>query len=409
MDEPMNLSQTDEGVAGASYGHRIESIDLIRGVVILLMALDYFRDFFAQSFFEPTDPELTTFAFFFTRWITHFCAPAFLFLAGTSAALMLQREKSASEVALFLLKRGFLLIVLELTVISFGWNFTFDAPLYIQVIFALGASMILLSGLIFLPPWVSGALGLAIIFGVGLLPDLVSGYGDYGGHGNFWHTLWLIMVNQSEFKMGPLTIGPITAYVIYPAIPWFGAMALGFALGSFYRMPSAKRHKTFLYLGLGLTVLFVILRFFKGYGDPSPWEPQSSGLRTVLSFLNASKYPPSTLFMLMTLGPFLIALTYAEKARGAFCDFLITFGRVPLFFYVLLIYVAHMVQVFMGIMDGNLIAEMLDPYWRRPENFGVGLFAVYVLWVLLVGALYPLCRWYGELRFSRHRSLLSYF
>jgi len=337
---------------------RIESIDQLRGVVIIIMALDHVRDYFHADYFlfNPTDLTKTNAAIFFTRWITNFCAPAFVFLAGTSAYLMDQR-KSKTELSRFLFTRGLWLVFLELTVVNFAWFFNPHFPFFrLQTIWSLGISMMALSVLIYLPKKIILATGLLILFLHNSLDNIhVQGNGIKA-------FAWAALHERKNF----IYFGH-TFRVSYPALPWIGIMALGYCFGSLYRKEvEAQKRKTYLLvIGISAIVLFIVIRAINIFGDLSPWSVYSRTITTLLSFLNVTKYPPSLLYTLMTLGPCLIFLAIAEKPLGKFGNAITIVGRVPMFFYILHLYLIHL---------GALLAiELTGGSWRNmilssPDN-----------------------------------------
>jgi uncharacterized membrane protein len=380
---------------------RLDSVDLLRGLVMVLMALDHVRDFFTELRFDPTNLSQTTVPLFFTRWITHFCAPTFVFLAGAGAFLQGARGKGRSELAGFLVTRGLWLVVLELTVVRLGWAFdlNYAGLLWVQVIWVIGVSMVVLAGLVYLPLPVIAAFGLVMItthnLFDGITPESLGG----------WGPLWTVLHVQR-----PVTLpGGGALFVAYPLIPWIGVMAAGYAFGSLLLLPTEERRRLMLRLGLALTAAFIVLRALNIYGDPRPWTPQPTGVLTLLSFLNTTKYPPSLAFLLMTLGPAIASLAWFERLSGTAARFLIVFGRVPLFYYVLHIFLIHAVALALGVMAGFPASTFLKPFFLNPPaGWGYGMPAVYALWVAVVLALYPVCRWYAGLKARRRDAWLSY-
>jgi uncharacterized membrane protein len=380
---------------------RLDSVDLLRGLVIGIMALDHVRDYFTSARFDPTDLTQTTAALFLTRWITHFCAPVFVFLAGTSAFLLLARGRSRGEVSRFLVTRGLWLVVLELTVVRWAWTFNFNYTselLFVQVIWVLGVSMIVLAGLIHLPvAWVA-VVGIAMMAGHNLLDGISpESLGT-------WGPLWTVLHVQAPIPLG----GNQVFFVVYPLIPWIGVMAAGYAFGTLLLKPETERRRALILLGGGLTLAFVVLRALNVYGDPAPWSAQGSTERTILSFLNTTKYPPSLLFLLMTLGPAIAALAWLERARGPVARALIVFGRVPLFFYVAHLYLIHALALVVGTAAGFDPRSFLHVWMSLPDGWGYGLAVVYVVWVGVVVALYPACRWFAGVKARRREAWLSY-
>jgi uncharacterized membrane protein len=354
---------------------RLSAIDRLRGIVMVLMALDHARDFFGDGRRSPTDLANTTVPLFFTRWITHFCAPVFVLLAGTSAYLMLARGDEKRDVAKFLATRGLWLIFLEVTIIRVAWFFDltwrFTA---LQVIWAIGWSMIGLAVLVFLPPRVVGAIGVATI----ALHNLLD-HTPLGPH-------WLASVLHKSALMQPSP--GYRVFVVYPLIPWVAVIAAGFALGEI-----VHDRKKVLRLGALLTVAFLVVRGINRYGDPHPW---SGALHPVLSFLNCEKYPPSLAYLLMTLGPALIALALLDAVQWKPFEVI---GRVPLFYYIAHLYLLH-TMAFVGawLIRGQSILG--QPFFAG-GGVRAGLPGVYLGWLLALAILYPLCVWYAALKARR--------
>lgn len=365
---------------------RIESIDLLKGLVMVVMALDHVRDYFHYSafMFDPADPTQSTLPIFFTRWITHFCAPAFSFLAGLSA-FMVGKRKSKTELSGFLLKRGLWLVFIEMTVVNFAWYFDiyFRSP-GLLVIWSLGISMIVLAALIHLPRKLILLFSLLFIFGHNFLDNIH--YDD--------NVLWALLHEFSVFK---ITEG-VEFSVLYPVIPWIAVMALGYYFGSFYdnSFDSVKRKKAFNLIGVSGLILFIIIRFINNYGDPIPWKDDNTTTKDLISFLNPSKYPPSLLFLLMTLGATFIFLANADKLKGKMVDYFSTFGRVPFFYYILHIYLIHLVAILFAELSGFGWQIMILPDWvtEMPtlKGYGFPLWVVYAVWVGVIVLLYPFCK-----------------
>jgi len=378
---------------------RLDSIDLLRGLVMIIMALDHTRDFFAPSGMNPRD--VAEPALFLTRWITHFCAPAFIFLAGVSAYLYGLRGRTTAELSRFLLTRGFWLIVIEFTLVKFCWRFTVDTHLFVaQVIFAIGASMVALSLLVWLPRWAVAAFGVAMMLGHNLLDGIKAE--QFSGTAAFaWHVL---------HQQGLVSIGADTKlFVLYPLIPWIGVMAAGYALGPVFQLDRAARMRWLVLLGAVVTVGFVALRASNLYGDPAPWKSYDSTVATILSFLNCEKYPPSLLYLAMTLGPALLLLAAFEHARGRVVDWVIVYGRVPLLYYVAHLFLLHILAVaFSGATIGEVSWLFGGLPGSKPASYGLALPGVYAIWVMVVLALYPLCRWFATIKQQRREWWLSY-
>ena len=418
---------TDAALDSTKPGRaRIDSIDLLRGIVMVVMLLDHTRDFVHRDIFmgfDPTDLTRTNPMLFFTRWITHFCAPVFVFLAGTGAYLQFARGKSKSELSKFLLTRGLWLIVLEFTVIRCAVFLNFDYSFLgvLQVIWVLGVSMIVLAGLLHLPLRIVGAFGVLMIF----LHNLLDGFRVQGLKGpndplpSVWAFIFIVL--HQAFEPLPVFMtsrGPVVAFVIYPLIPWIGVMAAGYAFGSLYQMDAARRRRLLLILGGVATALFFILRAINIYGDPSPWAKQNSVSFTIISFFNVTKYPPSLLFLLMTLGPGFLALAWFEAKKPASSglasklrEFFVTFGRVPLFFYLLQWPMAHLTSIVAHLIAGKPIRWMFGNALQTtgpPPGMGFNLLVVYICWIAGIVLLYPLCKWFAGVK-QRHRSRwLSY-
>ena len=386
---------------------RIESIDLLRGVVIVIMALDHVRDYFhADAFlYDPTDISQTSVALFFTRWITHFCAPVFVFLAGTSA-YQIGIKKGIPALSSFLVKRGLWLILLELTVLNFAWffNITFSF-IALTVIWALAIGMIVLAGLVYLRfKWILGIAIAMIIF-----HNAFDGIHFPGtGMSTF---VWSILRDQNLFSWG----AGRNLFVGYALIPWVGVMALGYCFGSFYTpsITPEKRRIILVRLGVIGILLFIVLRWSNLYGDPVPWSVQPSSVFTFLSFLNTNKYPPSLLYLLMTLAPSMLFLAFTESVADKVSGALIVIGRVPLFFYIVHIYVVHLIALIAAVLTGHVAGHMVFDRWITNsvelKGYGFSLGVVYLVWILLIVLLYPLCKVYEHYkRNNKDKAWLSY-
>jgi uncharacterized membrane protein len=394
---------------------RVNSIDLLRGLVMVIMLLDHTRDFVhADAWrFDPTDLAHTTPVLFFTRWITHFCAPVFVLLAGTGARLQLAAGKPKGELARFLLSRGVWLIVLEFTVVRLGICFNFDYRLLgiMQVIWAIGASMLVLAALIWLPVRAIAAIGIGMI-GLHNLLDHVQikpWFGPPDPPPSLGATLWLLLHQPSIIlPFGPR--GP-HAFLAYPLVPWIGVMATGYVLGGLYLLEPVRRRALLLRLGMLITLGFVALRLTNYYGDPTPWSAQPTFGFTLLSVLNTQKYPPSLLYLMMTLGPALLFLAWIEQgATGRIGQALVIIGRVPLFYYLLQWFTAHGIALGLSVLAGKPTALLFSspPFTNVPENSGFDLWVVYACWVAGVLLLYPFCQWYAGVKARRRDWWLSY-
>jgi uncharacterized membrane protein len=385
---------------------RLTSVDALRGLVIVVMALDHVRDFFHFPLPDPTDIPKTTVVLFFTRWITHFCAPAFMLTAGIGAGLSLSRGRSKRGLSWFLLTRGLWLVVLELTwVRSIGWMFNFDyTVVFFLVIWTLGWSMVLLAGLIWLPRRLLIVLCLTAIVGHNAL-DHVEVTGGF-------HWLWTIV-------HAPGNLVPAPGYKIavpYVLLPWVFVMALGYCCAPIFTWEARRRQRALVWTGTLAIAAFVVIRAINGYGDTAPWTSQRSPVFTLLSFLNTQKYPPSLDFLLMTLGPACLALALFERWRGRLSEVLLVYGRTPMFFYLLHIPLIHLTAVIFalarygaaGFLFRNSGPDAPLP-WPMPPGYGYSLWVVYGVWLGIVAALYPLCKRFGEYKRTHRSTWLSYF
>lgn len=386
---------------------RILSIDLLRGLVMVLMALDHVRDFFHNQAFvdDPLNLATTTPALYFTRWVTHFCAPVFVFLSGISAFLSGTR-KTKNEQSLFLIKRGFWLILVEFTLVTFGWTFNpFFNIFVMQVIWAIGVSMIVLGLLVQLPLKVIGTISLLLIAGHNMLDTAEAGI--QGQAGFVWDVL-----HRGHFTLYPFW-GNHAFLIVYPLIPWMGIMGLGYCAGTLYTssFDSIRRKKFLLLTGILLLVGFVALRWFNRYGDPHPWTSQESPGLTLLSFLDITKYPPSLAFFGIMLGPALLFLAFSESWNHAFTKPLLIFGKVPFFYYILHIYLIHGLCMAIFFITGHPISEIVSgdtPFLFRPREFGYSLPIVYFIWLAIVGALYYPCKRYNDYKMKHKTGWSSY-
>ena len=372
--------------------NRIESIDILRGLVMVIMALDHVRDYFnyGSFFIDPTDVATTTPILFFTRFITHYCAPVFVFLAGTSAFLY-GRKKSKSQLSKFLLTRGIWLIFMEVVVNNLIWTFdiNYSFPI-LQVIWAIGFSMICLSFLIYLPNKLILALGFIIIAGHNLLDGTVM-------QGNSPEAIVWYLLHQNQV----VVLGPNKMILFhYPVIPWIGLMALGYCFGQLYVKDfDAKLRRTWLLrMGLGALGLFLVVRGLNVYGDLVPWAVQQTNTKTIISFFNVTKYPPSLAFVLITIGPALLFLYTIENIKNGITDFFLIFGRVPFFYYFLHVLVIHIAAIIGILIFGGNWKDMIltaDVFMNEKlATYGYPLWITYMVWVGIVLALYPLCRKY---------------
>lgn len=399
------------GITGAPAGSaksgraRIESIDLVRGIIIVVMALDHTRDFFGNFASDPTNLATATAALFFTRWITNICAPVFFLLTGTGAYLALGR-RSKRDLARFLLTRGAWLLFLEIVVMRFALQFNFDYQITIvSVLWALGWAMIVLAGLVWLPLWSIGAIGLAMVAGHNLLDPISAGALGY------WGPLWTILHGPPAAVVSD---GRFTVIMSYALVPWVGVTALGYVLGRIYLAPAEHRRRFLLWTGLACITVFLILRSGNVYGDPVAWSVQRNSLWTLRAFLNADKYPPSLLFLMMTLGPALLLLRVFDGGVPHFFRPALIVGKVPLFFYVLHFFLIHLLAVATSELRYGRVAQVFHspdvmhfPF-SAPPGWDIGLPAIYGVWLLVVTIMFPLCAWFAGLKQRRRDWWLSY-
>ena len=383
---------TGEALRGTE---RVLSVDILRGAVMIIMALDHTRDYFSNLRFPPENLAKATPALFATRWVTHFCAPIFFLLAGVGASLAVSAGKSRRAVSWFLLTRGLWLIVLEMTVLQFAWNFSIGFPLFLIVIWALGWSMIVLAALIFLPRWAIATIAITMIATHNLLDPIRPD--AFGSLAPLWHFL-----HVPGFVMGKALIG-------YPLIPWCGVMALGYALGAVFEWTPEVRKKILIRAGIAMVIAFIVLRYFNLYGNPAPWSPQRSAAMTVASFLNLLKYPPSLMYLLMTLGPAFVVLALLDNVRGRLANAIAVYGRVPMFYYVVHIFVIHLLAYLFAVIQGGRGDFLSLDTGSFPEWYGTSLAGVYLAWAIVILILYLPCRWFASLKSRRKDWWLSVY
>jgi uncharacterized membrane protein len=395
---------------------RLDAIDILRGIVMIIMMIDHTRDFVnAQGFdFDPADVTRTTVPLFFTRWITHFCAPIFVFLSGVS--IYLQQMRGKTDLSSFLLKRGLWLVLLELTLLRVVIWFSLDGTFkfLLQVIWVIGVGMIVMAGLSRLPAWVSGAIGVAMIAFHNLTDGIrVTGWqGPLGPDLGIGAKLWILFHQGGPLPLGDSS-GPV-GLVLYALIPWIGVMAAGYAFGRIYELDGERRRRVLVQIGAGCILAFFALRIANVYGDPARWSSQPTTAMTIVSFFNVTKYPPSLLFLLMTLGPGLLALAAFEgwRADSRVKSFFATFGRVPLFYYMLQWIWAHGAAIVLALIAGKEVAYLFrglpNMYESAPPDAGFSLGVTWLVWLVGVFALYPLCRWYSGVKSRRKDWWISY-
>ena len=386
--------------------NRIYSLDLLRGLVMIIMALDHTRDFFHFDSFlhDPLDLNTTTPLLYFTRWITNFCAPVFVFLAGTSIYLQSLR-KSKNELSALLVKRGLWLIFVEVVFITFSWTFDLGFQIFIlQVIWAIGISMVFMGAISRMPYKVILILGLIIVLGHNMLdyfPSTHTGFvWDLLHNGNF--STYQITPNRN-----------IT--IVYPFLPWLGLMMMGYSMGKWFEkdVSEAIRKPKLIITGTLLILAFIILRFINQYGDPNAWVQQKSFLFTLLSFCNVNKYPPSIMFMCITIGPALLFLAFAENMNNRISRAISVYGKVPFFYYVLHFYLLHTICMVLFLIRGHAFFEPTPDIWGIPFRFqivgeGYSLGVVYLIWLSVVLLLFPLCKWFAAYKQKHNYGWLSY-
>jgi len=397
-------------VAPTKQPARLAAIDAVRGLVMIVMALDHVRDFVhrAAMQFSPTDLTQTTPAIFFTRWITHFCAPVFMLTAGLGAFFWWHGKRTRKQLSVFLLTRGLWLILLELTVMRVAYYFSFSAelPVLLLVLWALGLSMVALAALVWLPARVLAVLSVAMIALHNLLDPVNAA--QFGRAAGIWNLL---------HQVGAFRVGPAPVLAGYSLVPWVAVMAAGFCLGRVFLLEPAARQRTLTRLGMAATAAFVLLRAVNIYGDPVRWAPQKSAIFTQLSFLNCTKYPPSLDFLLMTLGPALMAMAWFDRMRFGAANPLIVFGRVPLFYFVVHFYGAHAIADVLALFryGSGALRFLFHPMPTAggaselfPPDFGYDLWVVYAAWAFLVAAMHLMCRRYARLKSQRREWWWSY-
>lgn len=401
---------------------RLDAIDFVRGVVMILMVLDHTRDFVHRGgiFGNPLDPETTTVLLYVTRWVTHLCAPTFVLLAGLGVGIRRIRGASTGELAWFLFTRGLWLVVAELTVfrLVIWWNVDLSFLAFFQVIWAIGWSMIVLSLLVRLPLLAIGTIAAVILLGHNLFdlfaatrtPFWFPGAPNPPGPGRI---LWMLLHQSSFFPVGGPG-GPIV-FARYPILPWIGVIAAGYVMAAIYAWPADRRRRALVTAALAMTLLFVVLRTWNIYGNPGDWKPWPTIVQSAMSFMDVEKYPPSLLYVLITLVPALLTLAALDgrTIAGGLAGAVTTFGRVPFFFYVLQWNAAHVAGIIVTAIAGKSVVpyfwHILDYFSRQPPpDFGGPLWTVYVSWIASLIAIYPLCRWFAGVKARRRDWWISY-
>lgn len=374
--------------------NRIESIDVLRGLAMVIMALDHVRDYtnYGYLYIDPTNLDTTTPGLFFTRWITHFCAPVFVFLAGTSAFLYGSQKQSKRTLSKFLFTRGLWLIFIELTVVNLAWTFDIGLGLHIfQVIWAIGICMIFLSALVYFNKKILLALGFIILIGHNLLDGITTQGND------LMSVIWYLTHQQGAAFYDN---GETMLFIAYPFLPWLGIMLLGYCFGSLYLkgFDSKIRKKWLIYLGVISITVFIVLRLSNSYGNLTPWSKQDDFLYTIMSFINTTKYPPSLLYALMTLGPAMLLLYFLESVKNIWTNVLVVIGRVPFFYYIIHLYLIHFIGIIGLLILGENWKELIltTPHFNSGylASKGFDLWVTYVVWIIVVVLLYPICKKY---------------
>jgi len=388
----------------SATAYRITSIDLLRGIVMIIMALDHTRDFFhaPAMIADPTNAQTTTPAIFFTRWITHYCAPTFVFLSGLSAYLASQKKNSV-DASLFLVKRGLWLIFVEMVIVSFGLTFNYHFNFIIwQVLWVIGCSMIILGAVRPLPSkWIL-LIGCILFFGHDLFNYFHAP--KPGTNADIIDVFFTAFANNIPLDSNHV-IGDF-----YAILPWTGVMLIGYGIGNWFKQEfsAEKRKRNLLTCGLSMIALFIILRFIDNYGDPVPRQ-HIEGWRTILAFLNVNKYPPSLMFCCMTLGPSFVFLAISENIKAGWSTIASVYGRVPFFYYILHFYILHVLLVIFFFATGHKNAEIYGTFIGfRPVQFGYPLWIVYVIWLSVVASLYFPCRWFYKYKLTHQQWWLKY-
>jgi uncharacterized membrane protein len=391
---------------------RIDSIDILRGLVMVIMALDHTRDFFSYLHFEPENLAKTWYALFFTRWITHFCAPLFFFLAGTGA-FFYGRRRTPAELTRFLWTRGLWLAFVEFTIVGFAWTFVIPFGFF-GVIWALGASMIIMAAAVRLPIRWLATLSIVMIAGHNLLDGIrPASFGSLA-----W--VWTIL----HVRGGVMLPFGIREFVLFQIIPWVAVMGAGYAFGAIFAMEPERRQKITRRIGLALTLAFIFLRATNLYGNPpaghgvsqGDWHIQPTTEKTIILFLDVEKYPPSLQFLLMTLGPSLLLLAWLDKrvccgAKTSWIESaLLIYGRVPLFYYILHLYLIHLLAAAMAVIFHQPVSWLFHGafFFGTPDGYGHNLPFIYLMWITAVVILYWPCRWWAGLKQRRKDWWLSY-
>lgn len=396
--EPQDAALTRSGA------QRIAGIDMMRGLVIAIMVLDHVRDYFHidVALMNPTDATRTSVLLYLTRWITHLCAPTFVMLAGVSIYMQRTNGKTGGRLTRFLLSRGLWLVLLEVTIISFAWNFGPPPAFVLQVIWAIGWSMILMAPLAHLPAKVVLVIGAAFSL---LFPALIVGLMGMPGPNNPPSTVMQLMLTGGFYQ-------PLTAIILYPVLPWAGIMLIGFGLGPIFKMEPGRRRWWLLRIAAGLLALFFVMRGLNGYGDPFPWRDLDDPVRTTMSFFDVLKYPPVPAFIAVTLGLSMLLFLAVEHLKGWLAVVLLAFGRTPLFTYVCHLYIIHAAMLAAATATGRpeVAISWISQQGAGPpaQPWGVPLWGLYPIWIGVLLALVPLAKWMEGLKRRRRDWWLSY-
>jgi uncharacterized membrane protein len=375
--------------------NRVHAIDILRGIVMIIMVIDHVRDYWSPTPFRPEDLTQVSTALFFTRWITHFCAPVFVFLSGVSAYLSMKNRRSDVNPSVPLLKRGLWLIVMEIVVITFFFQFGYSI-IVLAVIWAIGWGMIFLAGLIWLPRWLQ----------VSIVILLIAGHNFLGGVNPVTPANFLIaMLHNSPFIV---PAGGSIILVSYALIPWIAVMGAGYIVGSWFNEETQVRNRKLRILGIVLLVLFVILRTTNIYGDPVPWTMQENVFRTFLSWINISKYPPSLLFLSLMLGIAILFIPLLDRMKGRVQRWLSTFGKVPFFFFLLHLPLISASSIVWALLKFDAVVVMAFSSSNLPPGYTPSLLRLYVVWALVVLILYFPCRWYANYKLTHRNWLTTY-
>jgi uncharacterized membrane protein len=377
---------------------RIESIDWLRGFVMILMALDHVRDYFHNYHGDPLGADAGPYIYA-TRWITHLCAPIFILLAGMAAGLV-GKKKSKSDLSKFLFTRGLWLIFIEIAIVTFGWKFNFNnnPGIILQVIWAIGVCMVILSLLVYFSTRVNLILGIMIIFGHNLLGYMMP-ESSFPNPDSWWMAIE---------KMSFVKFVGINIFVGYPFLPWLGIMTLGYGMSPLFNLRPLERARIFGIMGISSLILFVVLRYSNFYGDTDVWVSGAGGIETLMNFMNVQKYPPSLLYTLVTLSIGMMMLWVTEQIKLPLHDQIITIGKVPFFYYILHIYLIHGMAVLTGILMGYSFSDMSNSFLDFTREFGFGLPVVYLVWIAVIFLLYPLCKWFAGVKERTKAWYLSY-